>query len=101
MPDTQEQERAALKRMADCLAAGGRIVIGADEPVPAGVTVLKDGERHLVVKRRATREEFLETADGDSSHIHAAFYYELELWDRVIERADGERLGIRIRQVGR
>jgi hypothetical protein len=97
----QDEARAGAKRMADLLAAGGRVIVGTDEPVPDGVTVLQDGERHLVVKRRATRDEFLATAPGESAHIRAKFYYELELFHFVLEHPSGERLGIRIRSAPR
>jgi hypothetical protein len=97
-----DQDRAAgAKRMADLLASGGRVVVASDDAIPDAQTVLTDGERHLVVKRRATREEFLATAPGDSAHIRGKFYYELELFHFVIERPDGERLGIRIRSAPR
>jgi hypothetical protein len=61
-----------------------------------------------VIKRRATRQEFIDIAPVRRSEdraeieaIHSPFYYELDLWDRVLEGKDGERLGIRIREVRR
>lgn len=100
-PEMMESFRAGVKQMADVLASGGRIVIASNDQIPDGQTVLQDGERHLSVLRRATRQEFLDIAPGDSAQMRGRFYYELELWDRVIENAAGERLGIRLRQVNR
>jgi hypothetical protein len=97
----EERRKFGILKMADLLASGGRVVIGTNEPVDEGTTVARDGERHLVIKRRATREDFLDAAPLGRPddlvairEIRAAFYYELELWDRVIEGADGERLGV-------
>jgi hypothetical protein len=97
----------ASRKIAQRLANGGRVVIGTNEPIDEGVTLGKDGERHLVVKRRATRQEFIENSPvitpedrAAVAAMHPPFYYELELWDRVLEAPDGFRLGIRIRQVG-
>jgi hypothetical protein len=88
--------------MAETMAAGGRVVIGTNQALDVGLTVARDGERHLVVKRRATREDFLEAAPIRSvedaatvNSMRAPFYYELELWDHVISGPAGD-LGIRI-----
>jgi len=95
---------AGFRKMAEHLASGGRIVIGTSEALDEGFIVGKDGERHLAIKRRATRQEFVDTQIGSaedrrrSEAMHAPFYYELELWDRVLDDGNGMRLGIRIRQ---
>jgi hypothetical protein len=102
-PVDEEMRKRGIRKMAEVLERGGRVVVGTNEAVADGFTVARDGERHLVVKRRATREEFLDAAPLGRpedltavSEIRTPFYYELELWDHVIERSDGERLGIRI-----
>lgn len=94
-----------FRRMADWLAGGGRIVVGTNESIEKGVTLGRDGERHVVIKRRATRQEFLDTAPvrnpGErekAEEVHAPFYFEVELWDRVIEGSDGSRFGVRIHE---
>jgi hypothetical protein len=96
-----------FRKIADLLASGGRVVIGANEAIAQGLIVGKDGERCIAIKRRATRQEFVDAvaaASPKGSSIgtaRAPFYYELELWDRVLEGADGISLGIRIRQQGK
>lgn len=72
--------------MAELLSGGGRVVIGTNEAVDEGVTIAKDGERHLVIKRRTTRQDFLDAAPLGRTEdaaalraITAPFYYELEL----------------------
>lgn len=99
--------QAGFRKMADFIAGGGRIVVGINQALDEGFIVGKDGERCLAIKRRATRQDFIETAPASTAEqkaaieaMHAPFYYELELWDRVLEGADGMRLGIRIRQEG-
>jgi hypothetical protein len=104
-PVDEALRKLAIRKMADLLERGGRVVIGVNESVDEGRTVARDGQRHLVIKRRATRDEFLDAAPlgrpedlAVVSEIRAPFYYELELWDQVLEGPDGERFGIRIRE---
>ena len=102
------QIHSGFVKMADRLDAGGRIVVGVNGPLEEGFIIGRAGERHLAIKRRATRQEFVDTIPECSVEerkkveaMHAPFYYELEVWDRVLEGSDGMQLGIRIHQVRR
>jgi hypothetical protein len=78
-------------KMAEALTLGRRVVIGAMGPAEVGQTLTRliDSPMRLVIKRRATREEFLAACpleDGEvmdrsamGAVLTSPFYYELEL----------------------
>lgn len=68
--------------MADRLNSGLPVIVGAQQNLPIGCAVGTSRRRQLLVKRRATRQDFLfhvpegaDVSDAPSS----PFYFELEL----------------------
>lgn len=85
--DERLLEAMMAARMVEVLCLGRRVVIGTVEAAEVGQTVTGSRDRCLVVKRRATRQEFLDCAPLEDERDRAAltalttpFYYELELW---------------------
>lgn len=85
---TEELVKAiATANMVDLLSRGQRVVIGTLGPAEEGQTVTRVRSGGLlVVKRRATRQEFLDACPLEDERDRAGltapsapFYYELEL----------------------
>lgn len=85
-PEGDALRAVACRKMAERLSSGGRIVIGTNQAVEVGFTVAVAGEQLLVIKRRATRQDFIDAAPvagiedaGIVAAMRMPFYYELEL----------------------
>lgn len=76
-----EEKRLAMQEMIERLGRGERVVVGTNEPMWKGRAIgdALMGKR-IVVKRRATREEYLAACPGEigNQRSSAPFYWELE-----------------------
>lgn len=83
-PGDGEEQQTALRLMLQELDNGRRVIVGTYKELEPGEWIAGSNQRNLVVKRRATREEFLLAVPpfavaGDPGPP-APFYFELEEW---------------------
>jgi hypothetical protein len=109
-PDSNVRAAAFLK-MVGVIEAGGKVVVGAEVPLDEGAEVGRtcDG-KVLTVLARSTRQAFEEHMPklGASPEklaayfaaYHPPYYYELEVWDMIVDGPRG-RLAFRIKMGGR
>ena len=79
-------ESVGYDKMRLALEGGGKVVVGTMVPCDPGQAIRPVREMYLVVKRRATRQDFLDSTAaappevrGRLASVRAPFYYELEL----------------------
>jgi hypothetical protein len=80
-PHTEERQRA-IDYMRAVAESGRKVIVGTIQPLHVGVSCGRSGNKHLVVKRRATRAEFLQHCPPGAQQEasgSAPFYWELEV----------------------
>lgn len=103
---TTGERRRMIELMFQRAATGGTLVVGTQEAMKIGTTMYQREDQALVVKRRATRDEFLRTCPGlpGDIRITTPFYYELmllkqQVFERGMTIAPGGMAAVRLADV--